>query len=446
MMIRTICFSGVLLCTSPAFADQLNLNGAINQSSVTQPSASDSSTFVPIRASMTDHLTLEQVVELAAQHAPQVRAEQYRQEAATADSDRAGRLPDPQLQFGTQNLDMQGSGAFNPNADAMTMRFVGVSQDIPSSAARAAERAKARANQGVVAADTQDAQFRAKRNAATAWVDLWVAQRAETLLNRLSIQNQIAIDVARARLAGAKGTATDVLAARAASVELDNQLEAIRGEEQEAYAALARWVGPNIGHVPLSAPPDFSRLPVPETHLLQRLDIQAPLLSWAPRVSVAEADLQRAQASKQPDWNVGFSYGIRAPGLPALGTFQIGMRLPLFADHREDQDIDARHADLEAVRADREDARSAQTEIVERSLARWQSLTAQVLRDESILLPLSSDRTNTALAAYRGGGPLEPWLAARSAEITANLTYVNTLAARARAWTELAYLIPENLQ
>ena len=446
MIIRSICFSGILLCTNPAFADQLNLNDAINLSSATQPPASNSSAVVPIHASMTDHLTLEQVVKLAAQHAPQVQAERYRQEAATADSDRAGRLPDPQLQFGTQNLDMQGSGAFNPNADAMTMRFVGVSQDIPSSAARAAEQAKAHANQGAAAADTQEARFRAKRDAATAWVDLWVAQRAETLLMHLLDQNQVAIDVARARLTGANGTVTDVLAARAASVELDNQLEAIRGAEQEAYAALARWVGPAIGHVSLSAPPDFSQLPVPETRLLQKLDIQAPLLSWASRVSIAEADLQRAKASKQPDWTVGFSYGLRAPGLPALGTFQIGMRLPLFADHRENRDIDARHADLEAVRADREDARRAQTEIVERSLARWQSLSAQVLRDESTLLPLASDRTRTALAAYRGGGSLEPWLVARSAEIGANLSYINMLAARARAWTELAYLIPENLQ
>lgn len=446
MIIRSICFSGILLCTSPAFADRLNLNDTINRSSATQPPPSDSSAFVPISTSITGPLTLDRVVELAAKQAPQVQAGRYRQEAAAADRDRAGRLPDPQLQFGTQNLDMQGAGAFNPNADAMTMRFVGISQDIPSSAERAAEQAKAHANQGAAAADMQEARYRAKRDVATAWVDLWAAQRAETLLMHLLDQNQVAIDVAQARLTGANGTATDVLAARAASVELDNQLEVIRGAEQEAYAALARWVGPAIGHATLSAPPDFSQLPVPETRLLQKIDIQAPLLGWMPRVSIAEADLQRAKASKQPDWSVGFSYGLRAPGLPALGTFQIGMRLPLFADHRENQDIDARHADLEAVRADREDARRAQTELVERSLARWQSLTAQVLRDESILLPLASDRTRTALAAYRGGGSLDPWLSASSAEISANLTYVNTLAARARAWAELAYLIPENLQ
>ena len=402
--------------------------------------------LISLRALAAEPLTLDQAVELAAKHAPQVQAGQYKQEAAAADSDRAGRLPDPQLQFGIQNLPVQGSSAFNFNADSTTMRFVGINQDIPSSAARAAKQVETRANQGVAVADTQEAQFRAKRNAATAWVDLWAAQRADTLLTRLSSQNQTAIDAARARLAGATGTATDVLAARAASIDLDNQLEAIRGEAQAARAAVTRWVGVDVAREPLASAPDFSRLPVSESRLLSMPDLQAPLLAWAPRVSAAEAAVQRAQASKQPDWSVGVSYGVRAPGLPAMASVQIGMRLPLFARHREDQDIDARNADLQAVRAEREDARRAQLETVERALARWQSLNAQLIRDEHTLLPLAHDRAHTALATYSGGGSLEPWLDARRAEITANLTYANALAARARAWVELAYLIPENTQ
>ena len=437
-MIRFICFSGLLLCSALTLADQTSSNDAANFAQ-----ANTGRDALSIETQTGDTLTLERAVELAAQHAPQVEAGQYKQAAAAADSDRAGRLPDPQLQFGVQNLDTQGPGAFNPNGDFMTMQFVGVSQDIPSSAARAAERAKASANQGVATANMQEARFLAQRSAATAWVDLWVAQRADTLLAQLSAQNDVAINAARARLAGAAGSATDVLAARAAGVELDNQIEAIRGTEQEAYAELVRWIGSNSGRVTLSDPPDFSILPVRETRLLQTPDQQAPLLAWGPRVKLAEAELQRAKATKSPDWSIGASYGIRAPGLPPLASVQVGVRVPLFPGHREDKDIDARHADLEAVLADREDARRAQIETVQRLLARWRSLNAQVQRDEEILLPLASDRASTALAAYRGGGALEPWIDARRAELSANIAYANTLAARARAWAELAYLLPE---
>ncbi|MHB0991627.1 MAG: TolC family protein [Burkholderiales bacterium] len=438
-MIRFICFSGFLLCSVFAFADTANVDDTVNFAQAN--TGPNTSIKLPAQTGVT--LSLERTVKLAAERAPQVEAGQYKQAAAAADSDRAGRLPDPQLQFGVQNLDTQGPGAFNPNGDFMTMQFVGVSQDIPSAAARKAERDKARANQALTAADTKTARFLAQRSAATAWVDLWVAQRADGLLAQLSAQDTLAIATARARLAGAAGSATDVLAARAAEVELGNQIEAIRGAEQEALAELARWIGIGAGHVVLSAPPDFSTLPVGESRLLQAPDQQAPLLAWGPRVKLAEADLQRAQATKSPDWSVGASYGIRAPGLPPLASVQVGMRVPLFPGHREDKDIDARHADLEAVVADREDARRAQTETVKRSLARWRSLNAQVQRDEQILLPLASDRSGTALAAYRGGGSLEPWLDARRAEISTNLAYVNTLAARARAWAELAYLFPE---
>lgn len=438
-MIRFVCFSGLLLCAASAFADQASLNDTANFSQEN----TGQSTIISLHTQTDAALTLERAVELAAERAPQVEAGQYKEMAAAADSDRAGRLPDPQLQFGVQNLDTQGPGAFNPNGDFMTMQFVGVSQDIPSSAARSAERIKARANQAVAVADTQAARFLAQRSAATAWVDLWAAQRADSLLAQLSAQNNVAINVARARLASAAGSATDVLAARAAGVELDNQIEAIRGAEQEAYAELARWIGSNSSHAALSGPPDFSTLPVRETRLLQAPDQQAPLLAWGPRVKLAEADLQRARATKSPDWSVGASYGIRAPGLTPLASVQVGMRIPLFPGHREDQDIDARHADLQAVLADRDDARRAQIETVQRSLARWRSLNAQVQRDEQILLPLASDRSGTALATYRGGGSLEPWLDARRAEISTNLAYVNTLAARARAWAELAYLFPE---
>ena len=441
MMIRFVFFSGLLLCSVSVLADQASLNDTANFVQTN----TDRNALISMQTQTGDTLTLERAVELATQRAPQVEAEQYKQAAAAADSDRAGRLPDPQLQFGIQNLDTQGSGAFNPNGDFMTMQFVGVSQDIPSSAARNAERDKARANQALTAANTRTARFLAQRSAATAWVDLWAAQRADVLLAQLSAQNTLAIAIARAHLAGATGSTTDVLAARAAKVELDNQIEAIRGAEQEALAELTRWIGIAAGHAVLSAPPDFSTLPVRETCLLQTPDQQAPLLAWGPRVKLAQADLQRAQATKSPDWSIGASYGIRAPGLPPLASVQVGVRVPLFSGHREDKDIDARHADLEAVLADREDARRAQIETVRRSLARWRSLNAQVQRDKEILLPLANDRASTALAAYRGGSALEPWLDARRAEISANIAYVNTLAARARAWAELAYLIPETI-
>ena len=388
-------------------------------------------------------LTLQQAVTLAVERAPLVQAGRAREDAARADRNRAGRWPDPSLDFGVQNLPVQGPGAFIPAAGSMTMRTVGFSQEIPSGAALAAERAGARAGAAAASAETEQARLHTRQAAAAAWVSLWAARRARAQLEGLERQNALVIVAAKARLAGGTGSTADALAAQAAQAELANRLDQADATIAAARAALARWVGAAAAQATLADPPDFTRLPVTAAHLLQSPDAQAPLLDWESREDRAEAALQSARASKHPGWNVDLSYG-RVPGLPALATLMVGVRLPLFPAHREDQDILARRADLEAVRAERENARRAQIEAVQRLLATWRGYGRQVRRDRDTLLSLAADRSAAALAAYRGGASLQPWLEARRDEIATRLDYVGALRAWGDTWAELAYLLPED--
>ena len=391
-------------------------------------------------------LTLQQATALAVERAPLVQAGHAREDAARADRDRAGRWPDPRLVFGVQNLPVQGPGAFSTAADSMTMRTVGFSQAIPSGAGLAAERAAARAGEAGARAETEQARLNTRQATAAAWVALWAAEQGRDQIAGLQRQNALAIVAAKARLAGASGSATDVLAAQAAQAELANQLDLADAQVASARAALARWLGQDAAGATLADPPDFARLPVSDARLLEAPDQQAPLLGWESREDRVAAELQTARASKRPDWSVDFSYGARAPGLPSMVMLQVGVRLPLFAAHREDQDILARRADLEAVRAERENARRAQVEAVQRLLATWQGYGRQVRRDRDTLLSLAADRSAAALAAYRGGASLQPWLEARRDEISTRLDYVGALKAWGDTWVQLAYLLPEYAQ
>ena len=85
-----------------------------------------------------------------------------------------------------------------------------------------------------------------------------------------------------------------------------------------------------------------------------------------------------------------------------------------------------------------------QAEAVRKAFAQWQGVGRQVTRSRDTLLPLSSDRTSTALAAYSGGASLQEWLDARRDEIDARLDYADLLAAWGQAWVELAYLLPDS--
>lgn len=386
-------------------------------------------------------LSLDAATQLAAARAPQVQAQLLRAQAAQDDAVRAGRLPDPKLTAGINNLTATGPQAFNAAADSMTMRSIGVMQEIPSDAKREAEKAVANAGVQLSDADIVKVRLAVKQATADAWVALWAAQRERKLLDDLREQSMLAVKLAKARLSGGAGNATDVLAARTAVVELDNRITVVDAKIAAARAALQRWLGNHAGSR-LAEAPDFATLPVPPAQLLHDLDRQGPLLGWTARENQAQARINLAKAGKHPNWSVSLVYGDRIR-LPDMIGIEVGISLPLFPGNRQDQDISARYAERDAVKDEHEEARRAQREAVAAGLAAWQGDGKQVETYRDKLLPLASDRSRTALAAYRGGGSLQPWLEARRDEIDMRMAYANALAAWGKAWAQLAYLIPD---
>lgn len=386
-------------------------------------------------------LSLAAATHVAAERAPQVQAQLLRAQAARHDAVRAGRLPDPQLTAGINNLTATGPQAFDAAADSMTMRSIGLMQVIPSSATRDAEKSVAQATVQLNAADVTTVRLAVKQATAGAWVRLWAAQTERQQLDALSDQFALAVKLAEAKLRGGTGSATDVLAAQAAVVQLANRITAVDAEIAAAQAALQRWVGDDVGQT-LATAPDFSTLPMAPAELLRNLNRQGPLLGWAAREEQAQAKLDLAKASKRPNWSVGLVYGTRIHRPDMLGI-EVGVRLPLFPGNRQDQDINARYADRSAVADAHVTALREQRAAVAADLARWQGDTRQVATYRDRLLPLVADRSRTALAGYRGGGSLEPWLEARRDEIDTRIAYAKALAAWGTAWAKLAYLLPD---
>lgn len=388
-------------------------------------------------------LTLAAAVQQGLARAPQLEARAADGTAAREEAARAGQLPDPVLTFGLANVPVTGPGAFSLRSDGMTERTVGVMQAIPSRSARRAERALASARIDAAQAEGVVAAQSVRERIADAWIELWAVERQRALLVELHDEASLAARLAQARLRGGEGSAVDALATRAEVATLDNRLAAVDADRAAAQAGLQRWLGTPSGT--LAPAQDFSRLPVQAERLLAGIDQQAPLQAWAARERLAQAALERARAARQPDWNVSASYGRRAPGLSDMVMLEVGVSLPLFTRNRQDRGISASQAQRDAVQADHEDARRAQREAVTRALAAWQGWGQQLARYRQTLLPLARDRASTALAGYRGGGPLQPWLDARRAEIELRLAYADALAAHARLWASLAYLLPSEV-
>jgi len=395
---------------------------------------------VPTRA---PPLGFDAAVAQAVRVAPTVNARQAQAVAAREEAVRAAALPDPTLTGGVVNLTATGVDAFDFGADMMTMKMIGIKQVVPARAKRRALQSVADRRIEEAHALTAAEQLAVSRAAAQAWVNLWAAEREAGELRQLRSQTAIAVSVAKARLSGGTGTAVEALATRAGALELENRITGAEAQVRAARDTLARWLDLTPEDVRIEGdPPDLMTLPVSEAVLLGSIEKQGPLLPWASREAVAEAEVTLARAQKKPDWSLGASYGQRSGGRSDMLTLEFSIDLPLFTVNRQDRGIAARRADLDAVMAQHEDARRAQTEAVRRLLAEWDGLRQQVERTERDMLPLAKDRAQIAVANYRGGGDLQPWLEARRDEIELHIEHARHLGELGRAWTALAYLLP----
>ncbi|PJR31330.1 transporter [Xanthomonas campestris pv. campestris] len=378
-----------------------------------------------------------------------LQARQSQIAASQEEAVRAAALPDPRLTLGVANLPVTGADAFDASADFMTMKQIGVMQDFPAHAKRQARQAVADRTVEQAQALSVAERLAVRQAVAQAWIALWAAQREVTALQVLREPTGIAVRSAKARLAGGTGSAVDAMATQNAALELENRIDAAEASLEVARASLARWLGEEPMALRIEgAPPELMTLPVAPATLVASVDRQGPLLPWRSREAVAEAQVDAAIAEKRPDWSLGVTYGQRdrtPDGMPRSDMLMVefAIDLPFFTRNRQDRGVAARRAELDAVAAEREDARRAQAERVRMTQAEWEGLKRQVARKETESLPLARDRAKTALAAYAAGGDLQPWLEARRDEIELHVMHARHLGELGRAWAALAYLLPE---
>jgi outer membrane protein TolC len=390
-------------------------------------------------------LSLEEATRVAVERAPMLDARRAQIQAAEQESRRAGALPDPMLMVGINNLPVTGTDAFDAQADFMTMKRIGLRQKVPARAKREAQRSMAARKIDEAQADTQAERLEVRRETAEAWIDLWAAQRELDELMALREETRLASRLARARVAGGADPVADALAAEAALLELDNRVEMARASEEAARVGLARWVG-DARLLSMGPTPDFTTLPVSPARLLAALDQLGPLLPTTAQIETAAAAVDVARAERSADWSVAASYGQRGGGRSDMFMLEFSIELPLFPRNRQNRGIAARQAEYEAALATREDLRRQQAAHIHADIARWEGFKRQVARDRNALLPLARDRTATALAAYRAGAPVRPWLDAQHDELDILFDHTQRLDALGRAWAALAYLLPQEPQ
>jgi outer membrane protein, heavy metal efflux system len=387
-------------------------------------------------------LTLEEALTIGEAQSPRMAAQRYALTAAEEQTGRAGQLPDPKLRVGIENIPVSGPDAWRYDRDSMTMRAIGLMQEFPSSDKRSARSARAARARDVERSILQSQRATLHRDIAVAWLEAHFAERSRTelerLVERLAAQSDtVAAGVARGRQSAAEGLMRRAAVEQARDKVLDQQ----RMMDRARYM-LGALIGEEA-HRPLGAPPDLARLVHPRDTLVEGLRQHPELRVLDQRQDLARAEVELARASRQSDWSVEVGYGHRAPAFDNMLTVMLAIDLPWQTKNRQDRDLASRLAELEQVRAQKEDARRMHEAEVRGWLADYDAATRRLQRYGATLLPLANERSAAALAAYRGGrGELSVVLEAQRAITETELAALAIEAERAKAWANLSYLYP----
>lgn len=404
--------------------------------------------LLPLAAGAAERLlSLEEAVARALGEAPQMAARSAAVEAAQSLAVSAGRLPDPELVVGVDNLPTSGADAYSLTRDFMTMRKVGVMQQFPRREKRRLQRERAQADTAVAAAELLQTRLDVARLAAQAWVRRWAAEVSLAHLRALEPELAVQAAAARAALAGGRASSAEALAAEAAVAQLGRRLLAMQSDVQQATLELERWIGEDA-FAPLAPAPAFDRLPDSEAALLEAVPEHGALLPFAARIAGARAEVALARAERRPDWSVELAWAERGPGFSDMASLQFRTELPLFARHRQNPVIAARQAELRRLEAERDAERRTHVAELRQRLVEWRLLGEQLEQYERELLPLARERSRAALAAYRAGrsGELRSAIEAFTAEIELLIELAALQEERGRAWAYLRFLSPHQVE
>lgn len=402
------------------------------------PQAALAALLLSAGASLAQPLSLPEAQELAVQRSRQLPAQAAAASAARERAVAAGQRPDPVLRFGISNLLIEGPDRFSLTREGMTMRNIGLMQEL-TRGDKLAARSRRYEQEALAAEAMQDgARLMVRRDAGLAWLDLLYARRALEGMRQQQAETRLQHEGALASLRGGRGTQAEVVAAQQASAQLEDRIEEGTREEQAARAALARWVGEPAGRPLLAALP--APLAVPGD-LAQRIAAHPQLRALHGQEAVAEAEVAMAASERRGDWSVELMYSQRGSQFGDMVSLTLSRPLQWNRGARQDREVAARRADAERLREEREEARRGLVAEAQALLATWQGVRNRLQLHDTRLLPLASDRIQASLAAYRGGGMLASVLEARRAYIDTHLERLRLERDAGRALLQLDYLL-----
>ncbi len=389
-------------------------------------------------------LTLAEAQQRAVERSRMLAAKDYAAQSSREMSVAAGQLPDPVLKFGIDNLPITRQDRFSLTQDFMTMRRVGVMQELTRSDKRRFRAARFEREAEKAIAEKAATTATIERETALAWLDRFYAEAMSTALAEQIDQAKLEIQAADSAYRAGRGSQADIFSSRSVLAALEDKASDIRRRIGNAKIALARWIG-DAAQQPLGDKPAVDTIRLDETSLDTQLNHHPELAVLARQEDIAVSEANLARANKKADWSVEVAVQKRGPGYSDM--LSVGLSVPLQWDqkNRQDRELSSKLAQVEQAKAEREDTLRAHVAEVRAMLNEWHTNRQRQIRYEKELTPLANSRTTAIAAAYRGGkAGLADVLAARRSEIDVRLQALQLAQETDRLWAQLNFLFPQN--
>ena len=155
----------------------------------------------------------------------------------------------------------------------------------------------------------------------------------------------------------------------------------------------------------------------------------------------AQADV--ARSNRRADWSLELMYSQRGPAYSNMVSVNLSLPLQWDPAQRQDRELAATLATQQQVRDERDETLRELMANARAMVQEWQHNRDRLALFDAQLLPLASERTRAALAAYRGGaGPLVAVLDARRNEIDTRLDQLRLAMETATLWASVEYMLP----
>ena len=200
----------------------------------------------PIASWAADPLTLAEAQRIAVTRSQLLVAQDALAAAVRYQALAAGQLPDPVLKVGIDNLPANGPDRFSVTRDFMTMRRIGIAQELPRAAKRQLRTERLERDAQRVLAQRQLTQANVERDTALAWLDRYYTQAMRNLVQQQLLETRLQVQAADSGFRTGRGSQAEVFAARSAVIQLEDRLSQIDRQARAARASCwpagsARW-------------------------------------------------------------------------------------------------------------------------------------------------------------------------------------------------------------